>query len=202
MTDTETLCYRSVHALAGDIRRREISPVEVVRRIPGKNRRAESPPRRLSHGHRGCSARRSEASRSRNCQGGVARAAARHPVRRKRHLRNGGRSNHARLELLLRLRSCDRCRSGQAPARGRSDHARQDADARIRGRHDHHQSALRHGTQSVESRSHHRRVEWRIALRRSRLGSARSHSGPIQADRSATRQRCAGSWGSSRRTAA
>jgi aspartyl-tRNA(Asn)/glutamyl-tRNA(Gln) amidotransferase subunit A len=30
MSDAETLCYRGVHALASDIRRREISPVEVV----------------------------------------------------------------------------------------------------------------------------------------------------------------------------
>src|SRR5688572_7038255 len=30
MADTETLCYRGVHELTADIRRREVSPVEVV----------------------------------------------------------------------------------------------------------------------------------------------------------------------------
>ena len=121
--------------------------------------------RQRLHGDRGGrSARRGRCRRCRARQGQQSRAAARRAAGAQGHVLRRRQGRDLRLEDPPRFRADDDLDRVAAAEGRRHRQARLAADGGVRLRPDRPQSALRRGAQSLECRSHHRRLVVRLRL--------------------------------------
>ena len=183
MTDL-SLAYTPATTLAGLIREKRVSPVEVVQnslaRIEEVNGRAQCVLLHLSRGSAGSRT----GGRARGRGGGAARAAPRRAHRHQGPDADQGQAHHARLPDLRELGAGFRRAHRRAPARRRQHPGGQDHDARVRLRRLLQERALGRHQQSLGHDALAGRLVRRIGrcgrdrLRANRGGDRRRRLGP------------------------
>ncbi len=171
--DADDLCWLPATELAALIRRRKVSPVEVVNAVLARIDAAQPAPERLrdADGRSGAARRPGRRAGARQA-GRDARAAARRAVLGEGPRDHQGRAHDVRHAALPRQRA-DRGRADRGAHEGRRrHHAGQDEHADLRLDRRHPQPPLRDHAQSLEPRSHAGR------LQRRRLRGGRGRARP------------------------